>query len=229
MMRLSEGWEVRKADSGQHDSPDWIQNASPLFTVDSVPATIASLTNEPEIEKFDWWYSTEFNFNNKGKKHFLVFDGLATLAEIWLNGEKILTTKNMFLQYKVDVTEKFKEKNQLVICFRSIHQVLEVQRKRPKWKTKLVENQNLRWFRTTLLGFIPGWTPPIKPIGIWREIRLESVEVANLIEFNLQTSLKNEIGAIKIKAEIELLSPPSSAVKMLFHKMTSDFSRASFR
>lgn len=206
MMRLSEGWQIRKTDSGQYDSPDWIQNASSLFTVDSVPATIASLTTEPEIEKFDWWYSTEFDFGNEGKKHFLVFDGLATLAEVFLNGEKILATENMFLQYKVDVTEKLKEKNILTICFRSIHQALEVQRKRPKWKTKLVENQNLRWFRTTLLGFIPGWTPPIKPIGIWREVRWESVEVASINDFNLQTSLQNENGIIKIKADLENLS-----------------------
>lgn len=214
MMKLSEGWQIRKTDSGQYDSPDWIQNASPLFTVDSVPATIASLTNESETEKFDWWYSVDFaqaavlGGDIGNKKHFLVFDGLATLAEIWLNEEKILNTENMFLQYKVDVTDKLKEKNQLVICFRSIHQALEVQRKRPKWKTRLVENQNLRWFRTTLLGFIPGWTPPIKPIGIWREVRLESVEVANLVDFNLQTSLQNENGVIKVKSEIELLSPP---------------------
>ncbi|MBL8097675.1 MAG: hypothetical protein JNK81_00735 [Anaerolineales bacterium] len=206
MMRLSDNWQVWKTDSGQYDSPDWIQNASSLFIVDSVPATIASLTNESEIEKFDWWYSTEFNFSNEGKKHFLVFDGLATLAEIWLNGEKILNTENMFLQYKVDVTEKLKEKNQLVICFRSIHQALEIQRKRPKWKTKLVENQNLRWLRTTLLGFIPGWTPPIKPIGIWREVRLESAEVASINDFNLQTSLQNANGLIKIKADLENFS-----------------------
>ena len=206
MMRLSENWQVRKTDAGQYDSPDWIQNASTYFTVDSIPATIASLTNESEIENFDWWYSNQFNFNNQGKKHFLVFDGLATLADIWLNGEKILNTENMFLQYKVDVTEKLQEKNQLVICFRSIHQALEVQRKRPKWKTKLVENQNLRWIRTTLLGFIPGWTPPIKPIGIWREVRLETVEVANLVDFNLQTSLQDVNGVIKVKADIENLS-----------------------
>lgn len=212
MMRLSENWQVWKTDAGQYDNSAWIESASLTSGIPaSVPATVASLTNEPEIEKFDWWYSNQFNFNNESKKHFLVFDGLATLAEIWLNGEKILATDNMFLQYKVDVTEKLQEKNQLVICFRSIHQALEVQRKRPKWKTKLVENQNLRWFRTTLLGFIPGWTPPIKPIGIWREVRLETYEVANLTDFNLQTSLQNENGVIKIKAEIELLSPSSSA------------------
>ncbi|NJN79294.1 MAG: glycoside hydrolase family 2 protein [Anaerolineales bacterium] len=186
--------------------PTGFKTTSPLFTVDSVPATIASLTNETDIEKFDWWYFTEFEFNQTGKKHILIFDGLATLAEIWLNDEKILTTENMFLQYKVDVTEKLKEKNTLAIRFRSIHQALEVQRKRPKWKTKLVENQNLRWFRTTLLGFIPGWTPPIKPIGIWREVHLESVEIANITDFNLQTLLKNSNGVVKVKANIENLA-----------------------
>jgi beta-mannosidase len=226
MMRLSENWQVRKTDTGQYDNSAWIDSASLTSGIPaSVPATVASLTNESEIEKFDWWYSTEFAAKDGGlsnlhapsavlgggKKHFLVFDGLATLAEIWLNGEKILNTENMFLQYKVDVTEKLKEKNQLVICFRSIHQTLEIQRKRPKWKTKLVENQNLRWFRTTLLGFIPGWTPPIKPIGIWREVRLESVEVVNVTDFNLQTSLQNENGVIKIKADLELLVPPRTA------------------
>jgi beta-mannosidase len=205
-MRLSNNWQIRKTDSGQYDSPDWIQNASALFTVDSVPATIASLTNDSEIEKFDWWYSTEFNFNSTNKKNYLVFDGLATIAEVYLNEEKILLAENMFLQYKVEVTEKLKDHNELVICFRSIHQALEIQRKRPKWKTKLVENQNLRWIRTTLLGFISGWTPPIKPIGIWREVRLESAEIANLIDFNLQTSLKNENGVIKIKTDLENLS-----------------------
>ncbi len=231
MMRLTENWQVRKTNADQYDSPVWIQNASTLFLVDSVPATIASLTDESEIEKFDWWYSTEFDYALGGVpaaedgglsmvKHFLVFDGLATLAEIWLNGEKILTAENMFLQYKVDVTEKLKGKNQLVICFRSIHQALEVQRKRPKWKTKLVEHQNLRWIRTTLLGFITGWTPPIKPIGIWREVRLETYELANLVDFNLQTSLQNDNGIIKIKAEIENLSnqaqtlPPLSLAGM---------------
>lgn len=203
MMRLSENWQVLKTDAGQHTDSTWIRSASSSGILASVPATIASLTNEPDIEKYDWWYSTEFEFNQIGKKHFLVFDGLATIAEVYLNGEKILATENMFLQYKVDVTEKLKKQNELVICFRSIHQALEAQRKRPKWKTKLVENQNLRWIRTTLLGFIPGWTPPIKPIGIWREVRLESVEVANLTDFNLQTSLQDSNGIIKIKANIE--------------------------
>lgn len=217
MMRLSNNWQVWKTDAGQYDNPAWIDSASlPSGMLASVPSTIASLTNESEIEKFDWWYSVDFapaaeDGGLSIVKHFLVFDGLATIAEIWLNGEKIIATENMFLQYKVDVTGKLKEKNQLVICFRSLHQALEVQRKRPKWKTKLVEHQNLRWFRTTLLGFIPGWTPPIKPIGIWREVRLESVDVANLVDFNLQTSLQNSNGIIKLKAEIELLSPPSSA------------------
>ena len=70
----------------------------------------------------------------------------------------------------------------------------------------MVEHQGLRWIRTTLLGYIPGWTPPVKPIGVWREVRLESVPLACLNDFNLQTSLQGADGHIKLKAEIAHLA-----------------------
>ena len=33
-------------------------------------------------------------------------------------------------------------------------------RPRPRWRAPMVEHQQLRWFRTTLLGRTPGWSPP---------------------------------------------------------------------
>jgi len=42
--------------------------------------------------------------------------------------------------------------NELVICFRALDRALEAKRPRPKWRTPMVESQQLRWFRTTLLG-----------------------------------------------------------------------------
>ncbi len=141
-----------------------------------------------------------------GVKHFLHFEGLATIADIWLNGELLLHTDNMFRAYRVDVTEKLQPKNELVICFRSLKEHLEISRKRPKWKTRLVDNQNLRWVRTTLLGSIPGWTPPVKPIGIWREVWLESADAACLNDFSLQTTLQNETGILHLKADISNLT-----------------------
>lgn len=164
----------------------------------SAPQTVASLIldsapqpieNLSDLDSFDWWYALDFAKPDTGIKHALHFDGLATIADIWLNGELILHTENMFRTHRVDVTASLQPKNELVICFRSLKENIELNRKRPKWKTKLVDHQNLRWVRTTLLGSIPGWTPPIKPIGIWREVWLESADAAGLNDFALQTSI----------------------------------------
>jgi beta-mannosidase len=37
----------------------------------------------------------------------------------------------------------------------------------------MIENQQLRWFRTTLLGRTPGWSPPAAAVGPWRPARIE--------------------------------------------------------
>ena len=212
MMELSEQWRVLKTESGQFENPDWRKTASsPPPLPAPVPGTVAQLIldSHPQpldslasLDEYDWWYFNEFDLiENQARHHELVFDGLATLADVWLNGVLILNARNMFLQYRVDVSKVVREKNQLVICFRSLSNALKEKKARPKWKTKLIEQQNLRWFRTSLLGYISGWAPPVKPIGPWRGIRLESVDIAKLDDLSLQTWTAQVDGVVKIKAD----------------------------
>jgi hypothetical protein len=59
-----------------------------------------------------------------------------------------------------------------VIAFRALDAVLAARRPRPRWKTALVAQQNLRWARTTLLGRLPGWSPPVTAVGPWAPVSL---------------------------------------------------------
>src|SRR6185503_20017662 len=104
----------------------------------------------------------------------LRFDGLATLAEVWLNDHLVLDSDNMFVAHELDVSADLRDSNTLVVRFRSLAAALAARRPRPRWRTKLVEHQQLRWVRTTLLGRMPGWSPPVKAVGPWRPIALES-------------------------------------------------------
>jgi beta-mannosidase len=113
----------------------------------------------------DTWYRCTFS----GEGDTLVFHGLATVADVYLNGAHILHSENMFVRHEVPV--ELQETNELAICIHPLD--LDRKRPRPRWKTKLVDHQNLRWYRTSLYGRIPGWTPPTPIEGPWRPITLE--------------------------------------------------------
>ena len=61
-------------------------------------------------------------------------------------------------------------RNELVLRFAALDPVLEQRRPRPRWKAGL-SSQNLRWFRTTLLGRQAGWAVVPAPVGPWRPAR----------------------------------------------------------
>jgi beta-mannosidase len=138
-------------------------------------------------------------------RHYLRFDGLATLAEVWLNGRPILQSRNMFVARRIDVTGLLRDVNQLAIRFASLDRALAAKRPRPKWKTALVTQQNLRWIRTTLLGRMPGWNPMIPVVGPWGDVALECVDRIDVTDVNLHAFAEGGNGRVILHAKLELL------------------------
>lgn len=67
-----------------------------------------------------WTYKTEFKVDKKqlnSKNSELVFEGLDTYANVFLNGQLILEADNAFRTWKVDVKKYLKEINELKIEF----------------------------------------------------------------------------------------------------------------
>lgn len=82
--------------------------------------------NELEVQwvgEAQWTYRTTFSAQAvpEGSKAVLAFDGLDTFASVSLNGSTILETDNMFTPFRVDVTDKIKEENELEIHFDSAY------------------------------------------------------------------------------------------------------------
>ena len=100
--------------------------------------------------------------------------GLATIADLWLNGRHLLRSESMFIAHDVPVT--LTGDDELVIAFRSLTAHLAVRRPRGRWRTRLVEHQQFRWVRTTFLGRMGSWNPRCAPVGPWREIDLLPVD-----------------------------------------------------
>ncbi|KAJ5185539.1 Glycoside hydrolase family 2 immunoglobulin-like beta-sandwich [Penicillium cf. griseofulvum] len=117
----------------------------------------------------------------------LVFDGLDTFASVKLNGETILEASNMFLGYRVDVTEALGSPNStnvLEVEFDCAQlKAIELRKKDPdhKWQGMFGDMARLA-VRKAQYHWGWDWGPVIMTAGIWREVRLEvySGRVKNL-------------------------------------------------
>jgi beta-mannosidase len=182
---LHDGWELCSTAPGAAADPAALASLDLSWQPAVVPGTVAEtlrragvfdIDHPPAVDDRDWWYRCELPAepNASGGSRVLVFEGLATLADVWLNGRLVLTSEDMFVRHEVDVSSDLRERNTLHLRFRSLSAALAARRPRPRWRTKLVEHQQLRWVRTTLLGRMPGWSPAVRPVGPWRVISLES-------------------------------------------------------
>jgi beta-mannosidase len=193
---LIDGWQMALTAPGAPTPADgWI--AAP------VPGTAAEALRdagrwddlEPTpLHDEDIWYRARFA--GRGKK-VLSFGGLATLAEVWLNGAKILESDNMFLAHEVAVD--LAGDNELLIVFRSLDRALEGRKGRARWRTRLVENNALRLVRTTLLGHMTGWQPPIHAVGPWRPITL----LGQSRDVDLRATLDGDDGVLEVSLHHE--------------------------
>ena len=75
------------------------------------------------IDKVDWEYKTTFPVDDsflERDRVVLDFKGLDTYADVFVNGEQVLSADNMFREWQVDVKEQLKEgDNELHIVFKS--------------------------------------------------------------------------------------------------------------
>lgn len=147
----------------------------------------------------DIWYRVRFG--GKGQR-LLRFRGLATMAEVWLNGRSILVSDNMFINHEVEVG--LAGENELAIVFRSLDAELVSRKKRARWRTALVADNDLRQVRTTLLGHMTGWQPPVHAVGPWRAIELlEKAGPFRLETAEVRATLDGDDGLLAVALDVD--------------------------
>ncbi len=209
-------WFCGSTVAGSIGHPDQLDLAPVDWRPAAVPGTVAgALRSAGEwdwgtedgclLDGRDWWFRCRFERPGQTGSWELELDGIATLADVWLNGVHRLRGDNMFMSHRVEV-ESLQAHNELVICCGALSPRLGERHGRPRWKSRLVRHQSLRWYRTTLLGRMPGWSRWGAPVGPWRPVRLvprppEGVVVAT----DLQATCEGDGGTVAIA--LRLLKP----------------------
>jgi beta-mannosidase len=197
---LEQGWQCLSTPAGTHASPaDWPADG---WLAAQVPGTVASAWRAagrldadhlPAFAFDDHWYRLSLTGNGPQR---LRLHGLATLAEVWLDGVKRLDSDSMFIAHDLDF--ELHDSATLALCFRSLAPLLAARRSRARWRPRLVSPPSLRQVRTTLLGHMPGWCPPLQAVGPWRPIELlgETREAFDTVD--LATRVEGDDGVVSL-------------------------------
>ncbi len=201
-------WYLTLTPPGACAGPSDLETCSDWIPA-PVPGTAAAALREAgrwseaeptPIHDRDVWYRTMFS---RSGRETLRFEGLATLATVWLNGVPVLTSRSMFLAHEIEV--ELAGQNEIAFCFHSLAAELARPGKRGRWRPRLATPGSLRHIRTSLLGFMPGWCPNVDAVGPYRAVtriplREDSLRI---VSADLRTALDGATGRLSARLVAE--------------------------
>ncbi len=154
-----------------------------------------------EYEDCHVWYFTSFAIEAPaGGDSFLVFEGLDTFADIYLNGQRLVSTDNMLIEHRIPVNGKLKSTNELLVHIKPA--CIEA-KKYDYTASNFALNYNYESLFVRKAPHMYGWDimPRIVSAGIWRDVYIENLAYERIEECYLQTvSAEGENGDAKLSA-----------------------------
>ncbi len=167
------------------------------------------------IEEENWIYKTEFKVDRKTLRNeniAILFEGLDTYAEVFLNGEKVLTTNNMFRTWTIDAKPFLKRgMNELRVVFESPinHNrgvVLNYPHELPSGnETADIPLKVAAFTRKAAYHFGWDWGPRFVTSGIWKDVKIvtwNKVRIKNAYTTTL--SADRDIAHMRTQIEVEV-------------------------
>ncbi|MBL0146346.1 MAG: hypothetical protein IPP48_11890 [Chitinophagaceae bacterium] len=154
------------------------------------------------IDSLNWEYKTIFNVDEKifvKPTIDLIFDGLDTYANVYLNGNLILQANNMFRGWTISVKPYLKKtKNELKIVFTSAQKMVD---SIAKSNLPLILPDNNRVYaRKAQFQFGWDWGPKFVGCGIWKDVKLIAADIKRSYSKNYDPI--NEVKLIQLPDSI---------------------------
>jgi beta-mannosidase len=162
------------------------------------------------IGKTDWEYQTSFRASAdllKSHNIEIVFEGLDTYANVFLNDKPILNADNMFRRWRTNVKDALKTgENTLRIRFRSpINEILPLMAKLD-YELPAVNDQGEKtspYTRKAPYQYGWDWGPRFVTSGVWKHVRLESWDDARIEDLHIkQNRLTKDRGDLAAAVEV---------------------------
>lgn len=147
----------------------------------------------------DWTFSRSFrvpaSFFEKNKKIELVFESIDTVADVFLNGEKIGSAENMFRIYRFPVTDKLRKEGKNIVSVRIYSPVNAANAAAEKYGSSLMPvfaagmAKGIPYIRKSWFSYGWDWGISLPDSGLNRDVSLVAVEEARLAAVPLRTAI----------------------------------------
>ncbi len=173
------------------------------------------------FEYCEWWYAREFEAPEGPplQRWDLTFDGLDTLATVWLNGVEVGRAANMLIEHRFDVTDALRPGRLNRIAVR-LESALDYARRQSfdascmSWEGR-DECQPVR-----KPAHMWGWDimPRAVSAGIWRSVRLEERPPDAIEQLYYWTMAVDGKGALLgVKYQFRTAAPTLEGLSLQFH------------
>ena len=190
LIDLNEGWQLAEAGEGLAGADlaalpesEWLPATVPgtahgaLLAAGRIPDPFLGLNEQAVrwVAERRWVWRLRFTVEALAEREHLVFDGLDTYCTVWLNGEPLLASDNMFVPQRVDVSTRLRlGSNELLLCFEpalaQARQAEALHGKRALWNG---DSARLH-ARKAQYHFGWDWGPELITCGPWRAVRRDS-------------------------------------------------------
>ena len=240
---LDSGWQFRAvANTDRSDVKEWHPAQVPgvvqtdLLHSGLIPDPF-DRDNESHLQWIglaDWEYQTTFQVDATALAHEhvdLVFDGLDTFADVFLNDQAILHADNMFRRWRISAKALLKPgPNTLRIVFHSaVEKMLPYVKSLPYVLPSISTSnggneENIAtapYTRKAPYHYGWDWGPRFLNEGIWQPVRLETWDALRIENFHIhQQSITSDLANVSTELEIDA-SRPTTATLALAHNELS--------
>lgn len=197
---LDAGWQMARTAADAARTPADLRTLDPAWLPARVPGTawqaLLEAGADPQqpapLHEEDVWFRVPLAGHGP---RLLDCEGLAGLAELWLDDLPVATSDTMFVPCRALLT--LEGRHTLTIRFRALDRALAAVRGRQRWRTLLTDRPGLRRIRQTMLGHMPGWCPPVAAIGPYRPIRLHD-PAHPIVDLQLRATLEGDVGCLQV-------------------------------
>ena len=165
------------------------------------------------VAEKDWVYSTSFAADGPGaagRQWFLRFKGLDTIVDVYLNGEKIASSRNMYRELRVDVTGRLAPRNTLALHFHTVFVRSEGRLIPLKEAAGDPEQPVVR--PANNYGTYLGSNPCFSRVGVFGDVILEAVNVAEIRDLMIGAAVSDDMKRGIVSARIEGFSRAAKTI-----------------